>query len=93
LGPIPSKERETDESRSFDPVKYQARGAALKEAGEWTGGTMTHADDRILEEMNERDRLERLRRILEILESDNRPHFDFYAHEHPEGGEQFHVRG
>jgi len=54
---------------------------------------MTHADNRILEEMNERDRLERLRGILEILEADDRPHFDFYTHEHPDGGEQFHVRG
>lgn len=54
---------------------------------------MTHADNRTREEMNERDRLERLRGILEILEADGRPHFDFYAHEHPEGGEQFHVRG
>jgi len=54
---------------------------------------MTHADDRIRMEMDEQDRLDRLGRILEVLESDNRPQFDFWAHEHPEGGQQFLVRG
>jgi hypothetical protein len=54
----------------------------------------THVDHRILEEMSETARLDRLRRILEALEADDRPHFDFYAHEHPEeAGQQFQVRG
>ena len=48
----------------------------------------THADHRIQEEMNEVARLDRLRHILEVL--DDCPHFDFYAHEHPEeAGQQF----
>jgi len=52
----------------------------------------THADHQTLAEMSETARLDRLRRILEIL--DDRPHFDFYTHEHPEeAGQQFHVRG
>lgn len=61
-----------------------------REIGE---GSMTHADDRIRMEMDEKDRLDRLGRILEVLESDDRPPFDFWAHEHPEGGQQFLVRG
>jgi hypothetical protein len=52
----------------------------------------THADHRTLAEMSETARLDRLLRILEIL--DDRPHFGFYTHEHPEeAGQQFHVRG
>ena len=53
----------------------------------------THADHRIQEEMNEMARLDRLRHIVEILEAGDKPPFDFYAHEHPEDGQQFHVRG
>ncbi len=44
----------------------------------------THVDDRLLVEMNEAARLDRLRHILEILEAEDAPHFDFYAHRHPE---------
>lgn len=52
----------------------------------------THVDHRTLAEMSETARLDRLRRILEIL--DDHPHFNFYTHEHPEeAGQQFHVRG
>jgi hypothetical protein len=53
----------------------------------------THADDRILVAMNEAAHLDRLRHILEIMEAGDEPPFQFYAHEHPEGGHQFHVRG
>ena len=42
----------------------------------------THVDHQALAEMSETARLDRLRRILEIL--DDCPHFDFFAHEHPE---------
>ena len=44
----------------------------------------THVDNRLLADMNEAARLDRLRHILEILESEVGPHFDFYAHRHPE---------
>jgi len=44
----------------------------------------THVDDQVLAEMSEMARLERLRHILEILEAEDAPHFDFYAHRHPE---------
>jgi hypothetical protein len=43
----------------------------------------THVDNRLLAEMNETARLDRLRHILEILEAEDAPHFDFYAHRHP----------
>ncbi len=43
-----------------------------------------HADHRLLADMNEADRLDRLRHILEILEAEDSPHFNFYAHRHPE---------
>ena len=53
----------------------------------------THVDDRVLLEMSETPRPDRLLRILEILEAGDRPRFDFYAHQHPdEGRPQFHVR-
>jgi len=88
------KDQETDESGSFDSVNDKATGGASK-GGRWMNGegTMmrTHTDHRAQEEMNEMARLDRLRHILEIL--DDCPHFDFYAHEHPEDRQQFHVRG
>lgn len=46
----------------------------------------TQVDNQILVEMSEMAHLDRLRRILEILEAGDRPRFDFYAHEHPEEG-------
>ena len=42
----------------------------------------THVDNRILAEANERDRLDRIYRILEVLEAGDRPRFNFYAHQH-----------
>ena len=57
-------------------------------------GTMmrTHTDHRTQEEMNVMARLDRLRHVLEILEACDEPPFNFYAHEHPEDRQQFHVR-
>jgi hypothetical protein len=53
----------------------------------------THVDDWVLVEMGETAHLDRLRRILEILEAADRPRFDFYAHQHPdEGRRQFHAQ-
>ncbi len=44
----------------------------------------THVDDRLLADMNEAARLDRLRHILEILEAKDAPHFNFYSHQHPD---------
>lgn len=41
-----------------------------------------HVNDRILAEANERDRLDRIGRILQVLEAGDGPRFSFYAHEH-----------
>ena len=45
----------------------------------------THVDDRVLAEMEEEDRLQRLRQILQILEAGDEPRFNFYDHEHALG--------
>ena len=44
----------------------------------------THVDNRLLVQMNEAARLDRLRHILEILEADGGPRFNFYEHRRPE---------
>ncbi len=41
----------------------------------------THVDDRVLAEMSEADRLDRLCRILQTLEASDEPRFNFYYHE------------
>ncbi len=41
----------------------------------------THVDDRILAELSEADRLDRLGRILQDLEARDGPRFSFYYHE------------
>jgi hypothetical protein len=50
-----------------------------------------HTDDRVLLEMSETPRPDRLFRILEALEANDRPRFDFYAHEHPDESRWLHV--
>lgn len=41
----------------------------------------THVDDRMLTEISEADRLDRLGRILQALEARDGPRFNFYYHE------------
>ena len=53
----------------------------------------TQVDRRTLVEMSQTARLDRLRPILEVLEAEDRPHFDFCAHEHPEETGQQAIQG
>ena len=53
----------------------------------------SQVDDQILVEMSATTHLARLRRILEALEAGDRPHFNFYAHEHPEEGRAASIDG
>ena len=45
----------------------------------------THVDDRVLAEMSAEERVDRIGRILQALEADDEPRFNFYDHEHPQG--------
>jgi len=45
----------------------------------------THIDDRALAEMSTEERVDRIGRILQALESDDEPRFNFYQHEYPQG--------
>jgi hypothetical protein len=44
-----------------------------------------HFDDRVVVEMSEAERVDRVIRILQILETDDAPRFNFYEHEYLEG--------
>ena len=45
----------------------------------------THVDDRVLAEMSAEERVDRIGRILQALEADDEPRFNFYEHEYPQG--------
>jgi len=45
----------------------------------------THVDDRELAEMSAEERVDRIGRILQVLEADGEPRFNFYEHECPQG--------
>ena len=45
----------------------------------------THVVDRVLAEMTAEERVDRIGQILQALETDHEPRFNFYEHEHPEG--------
>ncbi len=41
-----------------------------------------YVDQRMLVQVSEKDRLARIRRVLEVLEAGDEPRFNFYDYEH-----------
>jgi len=70
---------------TFDPYASVDFGRALEKRVTEVIMKHTHVDDRILAEMSEEDRLDRMCRILEALEAGDEPRFNFYSHRCEQG--------